>query len=436
MLWLLILFSGATGTLSLTGGGGATVTLSGTTAAVPTLTVSAPAAFPGNSVSVTLADGPGNATDWIGLYPASASDGGPIYWRYLNGTTTPPVAGVRAATVTFTLATAGTYNFRLFRADTFERLAISANVVVTAPAVPIMSVSPATLDFGTAPPGAAIERTVRITNVGDGVLTGQASVSGQPFAIVGPSTYSLGPGEWMDIRLAFRPGAWVAAGAPDVFVVAGQSNAVGQGVEMNQATPGPFVAMKMDRAIDGTWLPLADPTDPAGYGSPWPLLANRFVASQGRDIYVIPCAVGGTSIAQWQPGTPLYTRMIERARAVFPARLGPVLWWQGEADALAGTSQAQYLERLAALATSVRADLGVPLMVAKLQTSANVPAAQLQAINAAIEQAWRDVPSVVRGPDLSPLIADEGFHLTSPMNIQAAGARWWESLASAYGWTP
>ena len=52
----------------------------------------------GEAATVVVSDGPGNATDWIGLYAAGAPDTSPLDWRYLSGTTAPPATGVSAAT--------------------------------------------------------------------------------------------------------------------------------------------------------------------------------------------------------------------------------------------------------------------------------------------------------------------------------------------------
>ena len=38
------------------------------------------------SVAISVSDGPGNATDWIGLYPVGAADSAYLSWSYLSGT--------------------------------------------------------------------------------------------------------------------------------------------------------------------------------------------------------------------------------------------------------------------------------------------------------------------------------------------------------------
>jgi glucose/arabinose dehydrogenase len=122
---------------------------------VPAATVTPAAATvsPGASLNFTVAGGPGDATDWVGLYPASAADTGYIAWQYLNGLMTIPAGGVSGAALHFTApVTPGAYNVRLFSNNGFLRLATSSAVHVLGPTV--------TLAAATVNPGAAINFTV------------------------------------------------------------------------------------------------------------------------------------------------------------------------------------------------------------------------------------------------------------------------------------
>jgi len=105
-----------------------------------TVTVTPPSVAPGNPVNATIANGPGNARDWVGLYQAGAGNASYVAWKYLNGLQTPPAAGTASATVTFTTAlSAGSYNVRLFTSDSYTLIATSPNFIVdgTAPTVSI-----------------------------------------------------------------------------------------------------------------------------------------------------------------------------------------------------------------------------------------------------------------------------------------------------------
>jgi hypothetical protein len=105
----------------------ATATVTG-----PTVTASSLDVTPGGTITVTVAHGPGNVRDWVGLYcPATNGDGLFTDWKYLNGTRTAPSGGMTAATLTFTApSTTGTCNLRLFVDESFTRLAASATVAV------------------------------------------------------------------------------------------------------------------------------------------------------------------------------------------------------------------------------------------------------------------------------------------------------------------
>jgi hypothetical protein len=103
-----------------------------TVASSSTVTVSPTTIGPLGSISATVGNGPGNATDWVALYPAGSS----TYtdWKYLNGTTTAPATGLRSAIVTFAMPAApGTYLVKFLSGSTV--LATSATITVLTPTV-------------------------------------------------------------------------------------------------------------------------------------------------------------------------------------------------------------------------------------------------------------------------------------------------------------
>jgi hypothetical protein len=97
----------------------------------PTLQVSTASVMGVATVTATVANGPGNRFDWVGLYATGAANNAHLQRKYLNGLATPPATGVTGAAVNFTMpATAGTYEFRFFTNDTFTLLATSPTVTV------------------------------------------------------------------------------------------------------------------------------------------------------------------------------------------------------------------------------------------------------------------------------------------------------------------
>jgi hypothetical protein len=100
--------------------------------------VSTSSAAPGASVSVTVANGPANQRDWVGLALASDPDKSFVDWKYLNNAQSPAPSGMGTATLTFAMpSTPGTYQFRFFANDSFARLASSAGVTVAGSPPPI-----------------------------------------------------------------------------------------------------------------------------------------------------------------------------------------------------------------------------------------------------------------------------------------------------------
>jgi hypothetical protein len=204
----------ASGTLSLTGGGGASVPLSGTGTPPPTVSVSATTVLPGAAITVTVANAPGNTTTWVGLYPTGAPDaGGFVDWKYLNGTQTPPATGMTSATLSFTMPTTlGTYDFRLFAVNaSTSKIATSATVTVATSTNPVIQVTPTALAFGSVGVGATKDLTVVVRNTGGGTLTGNGSVTGAAYSTVGATSYSLVTNQTATLTVRFAPTAAAAA---------------------------------------------------------------------------------------------------------------------------------------------------------------------------------------------------------------------------------
>jgi acid phosphatase type 7 len=81
---------------------------------------------PGQSISVSFSGGPGNARDWIGIYPAGVSPGDQdsVRWLYVDGTV-EGLTGSTEGTVTFAggLGVAGSWTVYLLEDDSYTALA-------------------------------------------------------------------------------------------------------------------------------------------------------------------------------------------------------------------------------------------------------------------------------------------------------------------------
>ena len=148
-----------------------------------------------------------------------------------------------------------------------------------------------------------------------------------------------------------------------VYLLTGQSNMAGRG----ELTPSNRVAtvrvLKMDK--EGRWVPAEEPIHfdvpfaGAGLGASF----ARAMADAESDVTIglVPCAVGGSPMWRWDPGTMYYTNTIARARAAMKVgTLKGILWHQGCSEANVETNAFGYAERVAKMMRSFRKDLGAP----------------------------------------------------------------------------
>jgi len=156
----------------------------------------------------------------------------------------------------------------------------------------------------------------------------------------------------------------------DLYLLIGQSNMAGRGqVDPSDAVPVAGIWM-LDE--EGVWVPAIDPVhfdrpERVGVGLSRSFAAAVMAARPGRQIGLIPCAVGGTRLDQWEVGGELYNDAIARAHvARASGTLRGVLWHQGESDCNNGASANSYAERWLVMAAAFRRDLNaadVPIVV-------------------------------------------------------------------------
>lgn len=138
---------------------------------------------------------------------------------------------------------------------------------------------------------------------------------------------------------------------PQLFLLAGQSNAVGQGDSTKSAMCLPNTAFEFDAAAND-FIPLKDPTgkawklfNKAGTGSVALAFAKRLNEFTGQPVYMITAARGGASCHRkaemanydtWDTSGNLFAMAVEKtdmaeAKAGLP--LSGIIWMQGERDA-------------------------------------------------------------------------------------------------------
>lgn len=184
----------------------------------------------------------------------------------------------------------------------------------------------------------------------------------------------------------------------DVWVAAGQSNMQGYGIITRDYRPDPAVRVF---GLDDEWLPAVPPTHrifsatapifkqlilemnpamteegwknsraqdrkkPLGGVGPDLAFAEELAAATRRKIVLVPCAMGGSSLAQWSPtlkdkgAGSLYGNLLERVAKV-GGRLRGIIWYQGESQAGNPATVASFEDDFLGLVDSLRRDLNAP----------------------------------------------------------------------------
>ena len=170
----------------------------------------------------------------------------------------------------------------------------------------------------------------------------------------------------------------------DVFIIAGQSNAVGEG-KKDQSPK--VIGGKVLQIYNGVISDANDPVGNARDGSAWPAFGNEYVRLSGRSIAFVPTAVGGSGLSPYADlGTGHWAYLtffgqidllgdsISKTREAlellsksgYTPELKGVLWSQGENEAVNMTfggnlTQEGYEQQLLAVIKRYRENLGAEL---------------------------------------------------------------------------
>ncbi len=227
------------------------------------------------------------------------------------------------------------------------------------------------------------------------------------------------------------PGA-VASSPIQVFLLAGQSNMVGEGQPVSAGTgPKPNLVMWQG----GAWRPASDPVtplnlEPSGVGPAMTFgLDVLSHEPSGTVVGLIMCAEGGSSIRQWQPGKALYRYCVQAAQAAGGTVAGFV-FLQGETEARSSSGGATWASGFANLEKQVQTDFGpIPVVLGQIGVidSSNYP--YQQAVRDAQAAAVVGHPEIalVKSSDLP--ISKDGVHFTLASE-QTLGRRFGEAWAS------
>ncbi len=159
------------------------------------------------------------------------------------------------------------------------------------------------------------------------------------------------------------------------FLMIGQSNMAGRG-ELSDVKPICNDRCYMLRM--GRWQPMSEPINPdrdilhIRFHSGVSLaasFADEVAKLTQSNVGLIPCADGGTSISQWQPGEILFDHAVMMTKlAMRTSQLGGIIWHQGETDC-EDFDEDRYSTQFLNMMTTLRRELQaetLPLIIGEL----------------------------------------------------------------------
>lgn len=243
-----------------TPGGGTSAPLTFTVTTAPTITVSATNVPTGTSVTATLLNGMGGGGDWLALASTSSPNTGYLQYVYVGG-------GVvtRAWTVAMP-QTPGTYEFRLFLNNTYNRAATSPPITVVSgpnPAPVLTSTTPSSAAVG----GGAF--TLAVNGSGfvsssvvrwNGANRTTTFVSGTELRAAIPATDIAAAGTAQISVFSPAPGSGLSSSVP--FTISGSASAIS--VSATAVAGGTAVTATLTNSSGGSgdWLALASSSAP------------------------------------------------------------------------------------------------------------------------------------------------------------------------------
>eukprot|EP00252_Welwitschia_mirabilis_P024764 TRINITY_DN7458_c0_g1_i3.p1 TRINITY_DN7458_c0_g1~~TRINITY_DN7458_c0_g1_i3.p1 ORF type:complete len:244 (-),score=36.42 TRINITY_DN7458_c0_g1_i3:55-786(-) len=222
----------------------------------------------------------------------------------------------------------------------------------------------------------------------------------------------------------------------DIFVLSGQSNMAGRGGVVNsrwdhnvppECQPNPSI-FRLD--ADLQWSQANEPlhididTNKACGIGPGMVFANtvleHYKCRENARIGLVPCAIGGTAIREWERGSLLYNNMISRTNeALKNGVLRAILWYQGESDTLSEDTANSYKENLEKLICDIRSDLKQPNLLF-IQVAVNMEDQAPPGFVNKVREAQLSIsmPNVYTVDAKGLLLLLDNLHLTSEAQLQ------------------
>jgi serine/threonine protein kinase len=222
-------------------------------------------------------------------------------------------------------------------------------------------------------------------------------------------------------------------GVGEVFVGAGQSNETNCSEERLKVLSGMVATFSGD-----DWRMADDPQpgvqDRTGGGSFWPAFGDAVYAKYRVPVGVVSLGYSGSSVVQWQKGSPYYRGLLKRLAQLGPGGFRGLLWHQGESD-VRRTAE-EYCRLMTSLIEASRAEGGwdFPWFVAQV-SYLNPHEPSFPTTRAAQKKLW-DNKVALEGPDTDTLTGDnrddggKGIHFSG--KGQRAHGRMWAEKVGVY----
>ncbi|GAB3164263.1 sialate O-acetylesterase [Telluribacter humicola] len=226
----------------------------------------------------------------------------------------------------------------------------------------------------------------------------------------------------------------------DLYLLVGQSNMAGRGaVETEDRTPHARVWMLNKKE---EWVPATEPMhfdkpNVVGVGPGFAFGKRIAEAYPNRNIGLIPCAVGGSSIDAWvkggfhdQTSSYPYDEVLVRAKAALKnGRLKGIIWHQGEADSSPEKAEA-YAAKLVDLIKRLRQELNapnVPVVVGTLADFFVQKSPSAAVVNQALEALPQKVSNTASISSAGLTHKGDDTHFDSP-SARELGRRYAEAM--------
>lgn len=225
-------------------------------------------------------------------------------------------------------------------------------------------------------------------------------------------------------------------GVGDVYLIAGQSNAVGIGKDcVNDPASLDVHMFRLNGQWDIATHPLHDSTDtifplslerPHTGHSPWINFGKILSKKLGYPIGLIPGAKGSISLSHWDRNTDgrYFNNAIDIVKAS-DSGINGILWYQGCRDAETESASVSYFERFKAVCADFRVTYGenIPILTVQLNKVVSTKHDAMEAVGyqyAVVREAQRkamhEIDNVYMIPSIDLRVCD-GIHNSAMSNM-------------------